>query len=164
MNWLSSSVWLTALVGAYVQPASLSVIDAPETGRISIVNRSNARVVLYYDYVSYFGDLQMFQMRFRDRQGTLVPVTDAPGAWFTPHLRYASFRWPPRRRLIFRPGGSLEFERSIASMASWALWDPPVEGPCEVQLKLFGYLEPRGARSVEFLSDWHPGPCPGQSS
>jgi hypothetical protein len=163
MSWLSGFGVSAALMGACGQPASLAVVDGPETGRIHVVNRANSRVVLYYDYVASFGGLQMFQTRFRDRRGALVPITDASGAWFTPHMRYASLRWPRRRRLTFPPGGSLEFSRNIASAVSWASWNRPVDGPCEVQLKLFGYLESRGARSVESLSDWHPGPCLGQS-
>jgi hypothetical protein len=168
-NWLAPLFLLIECIAADARPVprppvgSLSILDLPESGRIRVVNRSHVGLVLYYDYIPYFGDLQMFLMRFRDRHGIRVPITDAPGAWFTPHMRYASLRWPPRRRLAFRPGGSLEFARNIASAAAWASWNGPVEGPCEVQLKLFGYLAPRGARFVEFISDWHPAPCPDQS-
>jgi hypothetical protein len=157
--WSGFCLLLAACASART-PASISIRDLPDRNVIRINNESHDRLEIYYNYVSDFGNLQMFLFRFRDRNGNIIPITDAPGRWFTPQMRYADFHWPPRRRLVVPAGGSLEFERSIASAVSWASWHRPVEGPCEVQVKLFGYLGPHTTRSVEIASDWHRGPCP----
>jgi len=154
------SIWLVACAGTGVKIPNIIVDDLPNHAVIRLINRENSPAQVYYNYVEEFGNLQMLQMRFRDRNGVIVPITDAPGGWFTPHMRYASIRWPPRRRLIVPARSSVDLDRSIVATLIWASWDRPVEGPCEVQLKLFSYLGPRTSRHVEFLSNWGPGPCP----
>jgi hypothetical protein len=164
MSWLD--LLLSAIIsanGAAAGPVpALSIVQELKQNRIVVANPSPSPITIYYNYVSSFGDLQMFRMKFRDRHGAEIPITDAPGGWFTPHMRYASLRWPTRRRLVIPPGGSLQFERRIAAAVSWASWNRPVEGPCQVQLKLFGFTTPTGLRPIEVLSDWSPSPCPDQ--
>lgn len=145
---------------AYTSPL-ISVTSANADQIIVITNKSSRILKLYYDYVYYFGELQMFYVRFRDKRGALLPVSGAKDGWFTPKLYHASLRFPPRKQLVLRPGQPVEFSRNVQHFVDWVRWDAPRDiAPCQVQFKLFGFENNDQTRPVEALSEWQPGPCP----
>lgn len=162
-------MWLVVLGVSCVstsdgQNAGLVVEDLPRAGLIKVTNSSARDLNLYYFHNPQLGDLQMFMVRFRDRGGRIVDINGAEDGWFTPGI-YSSTAYfnadPPRRLLRVSAGQSVEFERRLTEIAYQVLWaGPAVEGPCEVQLQFFGYLENNTRRRIEAFSDWQPGPCP----
>lgn len=160
-------VWLSialAACTAFSDPGTpaLSVQDLPGRNVIRITNSGNAAVRLYHPYLRHFGPLQMFFVRFRDRNNTVFDIDGAPDGWFTPRVHYASFDRIPRRRLVIPANRSLDFPRELtiyfAGATRWA--GARDTGPCEVQIKLAGWLDNDPQRPIEAVSDWRPGPCP----
>jgi hypothetical protein len=141
---------------------ALSVTDLPVRNVIRVTNNGDAAARLYYLHLDDFGPLQMFYVRFRDRDGGIFPIDGTRDGWFTAKVHYASLQRVPRRRLIVPAHGSIEFPRELniyfAGAARWA--GPRDRGPCQVQIKLAGLLDNDPRRPVEALSDWQPGPCP----
>jgi hypothetical protein len=154
-------VLLTACATAPGPRQAIMVEDVPSLNAINVRNASDRPVTLFYGHAKTFGALQMFMVRFRDRSGTILPVADRPDGWFTPKLYYSSFERLPSRSFHVPAGGSIGFERDLAHLAGWVRWNGgPTAGPCEVQLRLFAYLDRNRRRPAEAASEWKPGPCP----
>lgn len=142
-----------------VTPPTIEVTAVGNT--IALVNRGSKPVRLFYSHAGYFGDLQMFRVRFRDRRGEILPVAGTADGWFTPKVMHASLDPLPMRELVLPPGSPVEFRRDVEHFVEWVRWMPPPGiGPCEVQFRLFAYLERDGRKRVEPVSEWGPGPCP----
>jgi hypothetical protein len=143
------------------QDPILSVEDHSDQNLIRISNRSGVPARISYSYSQEFGSLQMFLVRFRDRNRNILPIVyDAEDGWFTPKVHSASLSID-RRRLIVPPGSSIDFPRDIAFFAQSTQWAGARDrGPCEVQIKLSGFLDDDRRRPIEAVSDWRPGPCP----
>jgi hypothetical protein len=152
---------LTACATVATRSPIVAVEDAPSRNEIIVRNVSDRPVTLYYGYSTSFGPLQMFMVRFRDKSGTVLPVAGTPDGWFTPKLYYASFKPLPSMSFHLPVGRSIAFERDLAHMAGWVRWNGgPTAGPCEVQLRLFAYLDRGRRRPAEAVTEWQPGPCP----
>jgi len=149
---------------AFADPGApaLSVQDLPERNVIRITNSGNAPARLYHPYLRDFGPLQMFFVRFGDRNGRMFDIDGAPDGWFTPRVHYATLGRVPRRRLVIPANRSRDFSRELtAYFAGWTrLAGQRDTGPCEVQIKLSGLLDNDPRRPIEALSEWRPGPCP----
>jgi hypothetical protein len=141
---------------------TIAIRDLPDQGVVRVENGSSQRARIYYNYVSSFGNMQMFYVRFRDRTGTILPLAGAQDGWFTPKVYYSQLeRRPHRKRLIIPAHGSADINRDLRYVAGWAMWHGAVDiAPCDVQLKFFGYLDNDDSRPIQAISDWQPGPCP----
>ncbi|MEA3046911.1 MAG: hypothetical protein QOJ53_1243 [Sphingomonadales bacterium] len=139
----------------------MSVEDLPSQNVIRVTNRSPADARLYYGYLPEFGPLQMFLMRFRDRNGTIFDVSGSQDGWFTPKVHSATMGRAPRRVLEVPAHASIDFERDVAYFAGFTRWTGArAAEPCDVQIKLLVYLDHDRRRPIEALSEWRPGPCP----
>lgn len=138
--------------------------DLPLSGKIIVRNSSSSETSIYYNYDERYGDLQMFFVRFRDRNGQLVEIDGTLEGWFTPKIYSSDVYWErsvPRRVLRIPANGAVEFERRLTDIARQVRGGrPAVEGPCEVQVRLSGYLNNDSNRTVEATTDWNAGPCP----
>lgn len=152
--------FLTACAGVTSSQALPLLSDLPDQSLIRLNNGDRTRIVLYYTYISSFGSLQMFEIRFRDRNKLILPVVGKSDGWFTPKLYYASFDPPPMRRLVIPANGSIDIPRDVNQIASWVRWGGRSTPPCEIQLKLLAYRARNLGDPVEAVSDWQPGPCP----
>jgi hypothetical protein len=139
----------------------LAVQDLSDQHIIRVTNNSQTGARISYTYSPEFGPLQMFMVRFRDRNGTIFPIVyDRADGWFTPKIHSATLRMP-QRTLVVPAGSSVDFPRDIDFLAGFTQFDGARDrGPCQVQVKLSGYLDSDPQRPVETLSDWRPGPCP----
>jgi len=144
------------------QPPPLVVEDIPQQNMLRISNRSNRQVTLHYNYGASFGDLQMFFIRIRDRNGQILDLGGSPDGWFTPRGYSGTlYRRPPRRRLVVPARGTVDLGRNVSAFTNWVRWDGPRDGgPCEIQFRLFGYIDNDPRRPLEALTTWQPGPCP----
>jgi hypothetical protein len=143
--------------------SAIVVEDIPARNVIMVTNRSRDALEIYYNHIRSFGSLQMFYVRFRGADQVIVPLDGERGnGWFTPKFFHQSLlRRPQRERLMIPPLSSVEFERDVASFITWASWsEPQVTGPCEIQFKLYGYLDNNERRPIEAVSEWRPSPCP----
>lgn len=153
-----------ASVARSTEPAEVSSIlvvdDRPEAAIIRLTNSSNTRVVIYYNYDKHFNGLQMFEVRFRDRGGSILKVSETEDGWFTPKQYAGTFQPAPLRRIVIAPQGSTDLPRNVGEIASWVRWEGRSAPPCEIQLKLTGFLRKDRTRPIEILGKWGPGPCP----
>jgi hypothetical protein len=162
VGWAGICMLPAACAGVSVSERSLFVEDVPSRNILRVLNTSDRDIVLYYNYGRSFGELQMFYVRFRDRAGNLFDLGGARSGWFTPKMYSAStYSTPPRETLVVPARGAVEFERDLAAFVNWARWNGPRDGaPCEVQFKLFGYVDNDSRAPVEAVTMWQPGPCP----
>jgi hypothetical protein len=139
----------------------VSITFSGDNRYIKVINLSERPISLYYNYVKSFGELQMFYVRFRDRNGGILPVDGTRDGWFTPKLYHSSLRFPPRKKLLLRPDQPVVFSRNIQHFVDWLRWDaPPDIAPCQIQIKLFGFKNNDVSQPVEAVSEWQAGPCP----
>jgi hypothetical protein len=160
-GWVCVWMVLAGCATTPPQPLVLSVEDLPDLNIIRVTNGSGSRARISYSYLPEFGPLQMFLMRFRDRNGTIFPVSGSDEGWFTPKVHSASLGRAPRRTLIVPANGSIDFQRDVEYFAGFTRWTGARDtGPCEVQIKLFGYRDNDRERPVEAVSEWRRGLCP----
>lgn len=161
--WVASvTFFVVAGCATTPRPAPvLAVQDLSDQHIIRVTNSSETGARISYSYSPEFGPLQMFMVRFRDRNGAIFPIVyDHADGWFTPKVHSASLRMP-QRTLVVPAGGSIDFPRDIDFLAGFTQFEGARDrGPCQVQVKLFGNLDNDPQRRVEILSDWRPGPCP----
>lgn len=156
---------MSACTTVSTEPSPQLVIeDMPLEGVIIVRNTSATELSIYYIYREDYGDLQMFLVRFRDRDGQLVPIDGAAGGWFTPKIYVSDLYVPgsvPRREFRIPAHGAIEFERRLTDIAYQVRRNgPAVEGPCEIQIRLVGYRDNDMNRPIDATADWKPGPCP----
>ena len=148
--------------------AGLRLEDRAAEGVFRVSNPTAADITLYYDVASSFGDYQMLFIRFRDRSGNLLNERYEDCGWWSPKEYHSNLyepgEWPERQSLTIPAGGSLDIRRDVEALTRWLLWanreGPSADGPCEIQVRLYGYLEPQTWEGVSADSEWGPAPCP----
>jgi hypothetical protein len=126
-------------------------------------NRTNSALRIHYGDVRRPRRDGMLYLRFRDREERILDVGIADG-WFTP-LIYSSqiYREPRRAELVIPAGSFVDLEWDVAQIARAVTSDAGRgAGPCEVQIRLFGYLDDDESRPLDARTAWMPGPCPGR--
>jgi hypothetical protein len=141
--------------------------DRQAEGVFRVTNLTASDVRFYYDAESSFGDYQMFFVRFRDRDGNAVPRKNGIGCeYFSPKLLWSSFshegQKPKRKNFTIHAGESHDIKRDLSDFFRW--WREPktAVGPCQVQVRLFGYSDPWSWQGMAAVSEWQPSPCPGE--
>jgi len=139
----------------------------PDEGVFRVSNRTGRRIDIHYDQREGFGDYQMFFVRFRDRDGTLLDDQYGSCGWRTQKEVISEAHRqgprPPRQTgLLSVPGGgSITIRRDLAALASrLATFGALPPGPCKIQVRLYGYPDPRSWRIGGAVSEWQPAPCP----
>src|ERR1044071_6496146 len=85
-GWIGIWLLLAGCVSVPHSARSLSVEDVPGRNVLRVSNRSNRDIAPYYNHGRSFGDLQMFYVRFRDREGNIFDLGGMREGWFTPKL------------------------------------------------------------------------------
>jgi hypothetical protein len=147
--------------------AGLALESRLDEGIFRIVNGTGRRIEIHYDRRPGFGDYQMFFFRFRDRNGALLDDRYGTCGWRTQkevlsELHTVGAR--PRRQsglLSVPDGGAVEIRRDLAALTERIETSDRVPaGPCEIQVRLYGYPDPRSWRIGGAVSEWQPAPCP----
>jgi hypothetical protein len=163
MNSLRLLVIITLLGGCRTIPTyngAISIREFAERNVVRVTNESGQDVTLYYNYAREFDIPQMFRVRFRDANQTIIELGGAENGWFTP-LIYSASLTSNRRRLSLPARNSIDISIDVGRFASWVRRaGPPIQTPCDVQIKLLGYVDNNLNQPMEATTEWRPGPCP----
>ena len=141
------------------RPIAVSIHQSPSEQTIRVTNTSAGVLDLEYPYRSEFGKLQMFEVRFRDASGRIVPM-NAPGkGWWSPLYYWSGLKPLPRRRFSILPNRWLDFPLDMRSLTLMST-RRAVEGPCEMQIRLIGFLSTAPTKVITVHAPWRPSPCP----
>ena len=158
-------------VGCAGSPADGSVLrveDRAADGVVRVTNPTASDIKFYYDAASSFGDYQMFFVRFRDGFGKPIPISGMSDCdFYSPKVNHADLlvegKKPDRKSFAIPAGGSLDIKRDLTDFFLW--WrgrKDDVTGPCQVQIRLYGYLNDRTWDGIGAVTQWQPSPCPGE--
>jgi hypothetical protein len=157
-------------VGCFDSPADGSIVrveDRLADGVIRVSNRTRSDIRFYYDVASSFGDYQMFFVRFRDGAGNPIPLPGISDCkFYSPKAYWSDIvtdeERPDRESFIIPAGGYRDIKRDLTDFFAW--WRDPKTGtgPCQVQFRLFGYLDAQTREGIGAVTEWQPSPCPGR--
>jgi hypothetical protein len=163
-------VYHIGAVGCFGSPADgtmLRVEDRPAEGLFRVSNVTASDIEFHYDVASSFGDYQMLFVRFRDGAGNPVPIPGMQNCdYFSPKLYWSDLipegEVPDRKSFTVPAGGSIDIRTNLDGFFNW--WHGPktATGPCQVQVRLFGYPGPRTWNGIGAVTEWRPSPCPGR--
>lgn len=157
---LSGLLAFTSCVSVAEPIFPISIEDVPSQNIVRVTNRSPTPINLFYEYAHGFRGSQMFFVRFRDSSASIVNIPGTDDGWFTPKIYSASLRLA-RRSVMFPGAATTDLPVDVGYFASWVRRNnSSTTGPCEVQIKLFGYLSNNSRAPVEAVTAWRPGPCP----
>jgi hypothetical protein len=156
-------------IGCFAAPADggiLRIEDRLTENVFRVSNRTGSDVRFYYDSVSSFGEYQMLFVRFRDGAGNPVAIPGmADCDFYSPKVNSADLvaddETPERKSFTIRAGGTRDIERDLKDFFAWWRGPKTAEGPCQVQVRLFGYLGPTTSDGIGAVTEWQPSPCPG---
>jgi hypothetical protein len=157
-------------IGCSASPSDGSVLrieDRPAEGVFRVTNQTGSDIRFYYDSVSSFGDYQMLFVRFRDGTAKPVPNLGVPNCdFYSPKVNWSDLvlegEKPERRSFTIPAGGYWDIKRDLKDFFAW--WRDPrtAAAPCQVQVRLFGYLDDTSPNGIGAVTDWQPSPCPGE--
>lgn len=157
-------------IGCFASPSDGSILrieDRLAEGVFRVSNPTGSDVRFYYDAVSSFGDYQMLFVRFRDQTGKQIPIPGMPDCdFYSPKVNWSSLvtegQKPERQNFTITAGGYREIKRDLKDFFAW--WRGPkiASGPCQVQVRLFGYLDDTSPKGIGAVTEWQPSPCPGE--
>ena len=159
------------VVGAFCHaPPDLGLRLQARSGSdvFTIANDSDVEIRLYYDWTPSFGDYQMFFIRFRDWEGNVFDPNSRGCGWWSPKVNdntiYPPDRWPERRSLVIPARDRIDIARDFGALTEWLRRGEPLGlMECEMQVRLYGYLQPQTWDAVGADSEWIPAPCPPES-
>lgn len=158
---------LPAAAACIASPLRLRVEDRPADNRVRIVNPTSRPVHFYFsDEGGFRKDFQLFHLRYRDGQGQPVRFAyERVDNWWTPLIHSSSIHpvgRAPAQRLTLAAGESRDYPRDALFQwfETWRREHPAVTGPCMVQLRISGRVNPRARERIEIRSEWQPAPCP----
>jgi hypothetical protein len=157
-------------IGCFGSPADgslLRVEDRPAEGVVRVSNPTGSDIRFYYDAVSSFGDYQMFFVRFRDGAGNPIPIPGMPDCnFYSPKVNWSDLvdpdEKPDRKNFTIPAGGHRDIKRELKDFFGWWRGPKTATGPCQVQVRLFGYLNATTRNGKGAITEWQPSPCPGE--
>ena len=157
-------------IGCFASPTDgslLRVVDRLAEGVFRVSNVTGSDIRFHYDAVSSFGDYQMFFVRFRDGAGNPIPIPGMSDCdFYSPKVNWSDLvhheQKPDRKTFTVPAGGHRDIRRDLRDFFAWWRGPKAAAGPCQVQVRLFGYLDATTRDSIGAVTEWQPSPCPGE--